>query len=156
MRTMKTLIVALLFAALPATASDGFFRPLVRHQEDPPREQNIGPKDTTFDCSMTIQYNAGRPTWSDITFPSMSCLNTAQTALGAAALSAKVFVPGEPAIPPTWDCTASVAWNMATPDAPQASFAGTCPSGTGAVALNYAARIVNCQLHARTVLCPTP
>lgn len=127
-----TLVVAL---ALPVHAAPGFFR---------------DPGDRVLEgaflkaapvCEVTVAYNTLTPAAVQLSGLTVECYPTMYQALTAA--SSKVFVLGEPAKPPQYECAVQVAWDPATPTTVASTLTGdeACPFRKS-IALQAAAAMV--------------
>lgn len=143
---MKALAL-LALVSLPALAADGFFRPApLQHQERAP--ERFAAKDGALPCTMLISYDTPRPNATTIAYifdDWLRCRDSFTVAIAAAASAAKISVPGEPAIPPVYQCSITVAFDPASAGAPVVTSAGAdaCASTNKAV-LTIAARQVAC------------
>lgn len=115
-------LALLAFAALSAHAQPGFFRDpgdrdVVRNQV----------KDTSYQCAMTIRYNVANPSGTELSGLTLPCVKQLVTAFNAA--RSKVFVYGEPALDPQYQCSIFVLWN--DPAVPTVTYSGdvTCAAG---------------------------
>lgn len=126
----------LLLAALPAYSAPGFFR----DPGDRVFERNVIKASTV--CTVTVSYDAGKPAGVEVDELTVPCYATTSPALLAASNRAKVFVLGEPARPPQYECAVAVAWDPVNPSAPAITLSGDGPcSATESAALAAAARI---------------
>jgi hypothetical protein len=119
---MKLLALALLLA-LPAQAEPGFFRD--------PGDRTLargGHIKATYACMTRILYHAPTPTAIELDYlsPTTNCLTSMRVALQTAS---KVFVLGEPAWDPNYECRIEVFWNPG--EAPAVIYSGDSPCTPG-------------------------
>ena len=121
-------------AALTAHAEPGFFR----DRGDRTMQRNV--MKTDYQCTARVAYNTQGPAGGEVSGVSLTCTSTIGQALAAAAALSKVFVLGEPAKDPNYECVVQVFWN--DPSAPTTTLSGdtSCPAFESA-ALTAAAQL---------------
>lgn len=105
-------------AALTAHAQPGFFR----DPGDRELERNVLKANSV--CTVQVSYNVTHETWVELDGLTVGCYPTTHTALSAAAVNTKLFVLGEPAKNPNYECVVSVGWDPANPQAPSIALNG--------------------------------
>lgn len=148
---MKTLLAGIAIAIAPAIAgADGFFRPMEEGVFNPvARAPRDLPKIGGFSCALQVRYNSAHPTLIELTYVGGGfCVQWYEPAiLQVSALpAAKVSVPGEPAIPPVYECSVNVNFNPGGVPSLVNSGAGVCEI-TRPTALRAARQGVLCQFH---------
>lgn len=118
-----------LLISLPVYAAPGFFR----DPADRVLERNA--VKAGYTCMVRVAYNASQPVAVEVSGLTVACVPTMRQALSAAAVQGKVFVLGEPAKDPQYECAVQVYWT--DPSAPVTTLAGdsACPAAQGAALL---------------------